>query len=84
MENLVTPLLLKPAISGLELIHFIRDVKEEQELIQEPPRAFKGLEVMRNEVSVTLKEGMNPSAQCVPRRIVSARKKSMHRLHLPT
>ena len=73
VENLVTPLLGKPAITKLDLIAFT-DAVEIDEWRGQFPKLFSGLGTMKSEVNLELKEGVEPFAQAVPRRVAAARR----------
>ena len=73
VDNLVTPLLGKPAISKLKLLEFA-DAVGSVDWMDRFPKLFSGLGTMEGLVSIKLKEGHIPFAQAVPRRVAAARK----------
>ena len=75
IKNLKRPLLGKPTIKKLELLHFIDSVEDESTgWSKEFPKLFTGLGCMQSEVKVTLDQTVTPFAQAVPRRVPAARK----------
>ena len=75
IENLTTPLLGKPTIKKMKLLHFVDAVEDSTDVwAQEFPKLFSGLGCMPNEVKVTLNPDIEPFAQAVPRRVPAARK----------
>lgn len=77
VEGLVTPLLGKPAISSLNILKFIDEVRTDTDWVAQFPKVFEGLGTMENEVVVTLKDQYQPFSQAVLRRIAAARKKPL-------
>jgi len=77
VEGLVTPLLGKPAIAGLDLIRFIDDVNCGIQWKSLYPKLFSGLGTMSTKVKINLKEEVEPFVQSTPRRIAAARKQPL-------
>jgi len=75
VDNLVTPLLGKPAISKLDLISVVEEINiAKQDWLLEYPTLFSGLGSMENKVVINLKKEIAPFAQMVPRRVAAARR----------
>ena len=77
IEDLVTPLLGKPALSGLQVITFVGEIVSKQEWTTKFPKLFTGLGSMDTEVKIELREGATPYCQSIPRRVAAARRKPM-------
>lgn len=79
VENLVTPLLGKPAISKLGLIKFDEclDTVLATKWPERFSKLFQGLGTMDSKVSILLDPQISPYIQSVPRRVAAARKKPL-------
>ena len=77
IEDLVTPLLGKPALSGLQVITFVGEIVSKQEWTTKFPKLFTGLGSMDTEVKIELRDDATPYCQSIPRRVAAARRKPM-------
>ena len=78
VENLVTPLLGKPAIAKLKLIEFT-DAISVDSWKSRFPELFTGLGTMKSAVKIKLKADHVPFAQAVPRRVAAARREPLRK-----
>ena len=77
VDGLVTPLLGKPALSKLQVIHFVDEVKSKSDWTAQYPKLFSGLGEIGTDVKLDLREGVAPYCQAVPRQVAAARRKPM-------
>ena len=68
-ENLLKPLLGRPAIEALGLLVRVRAVQEHQNPIEQFPGLFRGLGKVKGDYSIKLQEGAKPFALTTPRRV---------------
>lgn len=79
VENLVTPLLGKPALAKLKLIEFTDSITSTDSWRDKFPQLFKGLGTMKSSVKIKLKDDHKPFAQAVPRKVAAARREPLRR-----
>ena len=75
IEGLVEPLLGKPAIESLRVLESLASIiPESKNWFKLFPELFKGLGCMEHKLQLKIKEGIEPYALAIPRRVAAARK----------
>ena len=74
VENLVTPLLGKPAIYKLGLLNSIGKIQVDTDWRSEFPKLFRTLGTMESEARIIIDGEVIPYAQSVPRSVAAARR----------